>query len=912
MNAKTAVLFLLTLIIAEAVGSDCFGPTAPAEHGGGRIASGFRHPPESCAVQTWWHWIDNCVTREGIARDLKAMADAGIGVAHIFAPRMTALPSSAKTMSPEWLDLFAFAIAEAKKNGVKLGFHNCPGWSSSGGPWIPPEDSMKCLVSSVRDIGADELKGASAVSLPRPPSKLGFYHDVRLYAFPVSAPPPLAAGGAPKTIPLAKNDTFEWECEYAGAFAPSVAVVDIGKTGFCMKAEVFAHVGGKWERRGAKDFVLYNAVDVPRVIPLADGESARRWKFLFTTLPDPGWIRRSDLPVRSLSFGNWPFSEGREAVAAEDVLDLGNVVRDDMANASALSELVRRGASSAWRILRVGYTTTGTKPGPSTIGGLECDKLDRRGLARHWSAMPARILSLPGAKDVVKHVIIDSYEVGEQTWTESLPGEFARIKGREVWRAIPAVLGYRIASDAATAKMKEDFKGVVGELYARNYYDYFAELCREAGVESMTEAYGGPFDSVRCWSEVDVPMCEFWLRRKKGGFIHAHSSVRKAVEAARTHGKNIIGAEAFSAEAPEGRWQATPEHLRMAGDEAWMLGVNMFVYHSYLHQPYLDRVPGTSLHRYGTQLNVNTTWWPQMRVWTDYVRRGQFLLQYGKISRDRFDVVPGKVEALVREGGGGERIWFLRNKSEARVVETLALDCATDLPVCEFDAVHGNIVEACRSDGGVVVGLEPGETTFYVFAAGLRGVPRVAAGDELADLSHGWNIAAFSGTAAPTGPIPADPLFDWSKSDDERLRHFSGAATYVRNGEFPAGILDLGEVRDVAEVRVDGNFVGTLAYHPYRISVPFGSKIEVKVVNTWPNRLIGDAQRRKRGEKPYTWSNWTDGWKADDNLLPAGLLGPVRLLGVSNENRSGCSAKPMQQCPTCSHSVQTPFGFCAL
>ena len=94
MNAKTAVLFLLTLIIAEAVGSDCFGPTAPAEHGGGRIASGFRHPPESCAVQTWWHWIDNCVTREGITRDLKAMADAGIGVAHIFAPRMTALAAA--------------------------------------------------------------------------------------------------------------------------------------------------------------------------------------------------------------------------------------------------------------------------------------------------------------------------------------------------------------------------------------------------------------------------------------------------------------------------------------------------------------------------------------------------------------------------------------------------------------------------------------------------------------------------------------------------------------------------------------------------------------------------------------------------------------------------------------------------
>ena len=77
------------------------------------LVAGFLDPPKSCSLQTWWHWMDDCVTREGIARDLKAMGEAGIGTAYVFAPKMSNLPTTAKTMSPEWLDLFAFAPSVA-------------------------------------------------------------------------------------------------------------------------------------------------------------------------------------------------------------------------------------------------------------------------------------------------------------------------------------------------------------------------------------------------------------------------------------------------------------------------------------------------------------------------------------------------------------------------------------------------------------------------------------------------------------------------------------------------------------------------------------------------------------------------------------------------------------------------------
>ena len=51
------------------------------------IDDGFKNPPQSCALQTWWHWIDDCVTRERISRDLAAMSGAGISTAFVFSPK---------------------------------------------------------------------------------------------------------------------------------------------------------------------------------------------------------------------------------------------------------------------------------------------------------------------------------------------------------------------------------------------------------------------------------------------------------------------------------------------------------------------------------------------------------------------------------------------------------------------------------------------------------------------------------------------------------------------------------------------------------------------------------------------------------------------------------------------------------
>ena len=66
------------------------------------LASRFAAPPESCRLQTWFHWNADCVTKEGIVADLKSMKEMDIGVAHVFVPQMANLPRTARkiTLNP--------------------------------------------------------------------------------------------------------------------------------------------------------------------------------------------------------------------------------------------------------------------------------------------------------------------------------------------------------------------------------------------------------------------------------------------------------------------------------------------------------------------------------------------------------------------------------------------------------------------------------------------------------------------------------------------------------------------------------------------------------------------------------------------------------------------------------------------
>jgi len=158
-----------------------------------------------------------------------------------------------------------------------------------------------------------------------------------------------------------------------------------------------------------------------------------------------------------------------------------------------------------------------------------------------------------------------------------------------------------------------------------------------------------------------------------------------------------------------------------------------------------------------------------------------------------------------------------------------------------------------------------------------------------------------------TKNITLDRLVDWTTLADPDLKYFSGIATY-RFDVPEAGIIDFGDVRNVAEVVADGKVLATLWRPPYRCAVPKGP-IEVRVANLWPNRLIGDEQLKpdcewsdttlktipdwvSKGQPSptgrHTFTTWHH-WSKTDALLPSGLLGPVSL---------HCSTAPLLNCST--------------
>jgi len=108
-------------------------------------------------------------------------------------------------------------------------------------------------------------------------------------------------------------------------------------------------------------------------------------------------------------------------------------------------------------------------------------------------------------------------------------------------------------------------------------------------------------------------------------------------------------------------------------------------------------------------------------------------------------------------------------------------------------------------------------------------------------------------------------------------------ADWFKNGA--ALWIDLGDVKNMAEVTVNGKSLGLVWHAPYRVDVtnalkPGANEITIKVTNAWVNRLIGDEQPGV--EKKYTFAD-VKPYKANSPLLPSGLLGPVQVYSVATK-----------------------------
>ncbi|MFO1512974.1 MAG: glycosyl hydrolase, partial [Verrucomicrobiota bacterium] len=264
---------------------------------------------------------------------------------------------------------------------------------------------------------------------------------------------------------------------------------------------------------------------------------------------------------------------------------------------------------------------------------------------------------------------------------------------------------------------------------------------------------------------------------------------------------------------------------------------------------------------------------------------------------------------IIRDGGGtnilhthrrtaGEDIYFVANHQPRSRKFVAAFRVMGRVPE-RWDADTGKITEIAgsREINGrteVPLTLEANASTFVVFrthdSASIVHPPAetnlVADMPVRLELTGPWNVRFTPGWGAPE-QVTFTNLVSWTDYPDAGVRYYSGSATYTKDFKLPALrpgeriTLDLGKVAVLASVKLNGHDFGVLWKEPHALDVtgalkPGQNTLEVRVVNTWGNRLIADAGLPKSERK--TWATWNP-YRPDEKLLPSGLLGPVRLVG---------------------------------
>jgi hypothetical protein len=195
-----------------------------------------------------------------------------------------------------------------------------------------------------------------------------------------------------------------------------------------------------------------------------------------------------------------------------------------------------------------------------------------------------------------------------------------------------------------------------------------------------------------------------------------------------------------------------------------------------------------------------------------------------------------------------------------------------------------------RTSTGARVRARRGGSYELVTAAERSGTIEIAEPPRDLALGGPWTLEFPDGPgdASPPRTFELDELVSWTQLEDRAARTFSGTARYRTTVEVPDEYLgddrvlhlDLGEVKEVAEVALNGTSLGIVWSAPFRVDVTGllqagENDLELRVTNLWHNRIVGDLRFPEAGIHAHT--NLKHLFRADMELLPSGLLGPVVL-----------------------------------
>jgi len=292
-----------------------------------------------------------------------------------------------------------------------------------------------------------------------------------------------------------------------------------------------------------------------------------------------------------------------------------------------------------WKVLRFGYSLTGTTNHPATAEatGLEVDKYDGPAVRRYMETYLQAYAETIGpeliGKQGLRALVTDSTEVGPANWTPDLMQRFQALRGYDMRPWMPALTGVVVGSRSKSDAFLYDFRRTLADLHASEHYGTIAKIAHDHGLTVYGEALEdhrpvlGDDMAMRRYS--DVPMAAFWTFRQgeapRATFL---ADMKGAASVAHIYGQKLVAAESLtSAMSP---WAFAPSQLKPFIDLEFASGVNRPVIHTSVHQPLDDKVPGLSLFIFGQYFNRHETWSEMAKPWIDYISRSSYMLQQGR------------------------------------------------------------------------------------------------------------------------------------------------------------------------------------------------------------------------------------------------------------------------------------------
>lgn len=621
---------------------------SPPSPGSVDIEKIFVHIPDTIQTSVYWYWINGNISKEGVIKDLEAMKRVGINRAFIGNIGLDGSPyGKVKMFSDEWWDILHTALKTATDLNIQIGIFNGPGWSQSGGPWIEPGQSMRYLTSSQVMVTGPAVFHTKLV---KPQEN---FQDVKVLAYPVASD--YGEGISSTQIALTGGKQFTLNIGTKAAYTARSVTITTTDQNVRLEGDILAKVDGAYTT--LKHFVIdrtNSALNVGFIpfgpaaftIPATSSDSFR---IIFTGISANSGIAEVKISATPLVENYiektlakmWPtphpfwdaYQWAPQPVEASNYIIDPSKVIDISADMAADGTLNWKVPAGHWMIERTGMTPTNVtnSPAPPEGRGLEVDKMSKAHVAAHFNAFLGKILQRIPAEDRKTFTVTveDSYETGGQNWTDNLIPAFKLAYHYDPTPWLPVLQGKVVGSEDMSDRFLWDLRRLIADDVSFQYVGGLREISHRHGLTTWLENYGHwgyPGEFLQYGGQSDEVGGEFWSEGDLGDIEN-----RAASSSAHIYGKIKVSAESFTA--GFNAFARYPALFKKRGDRFFTEGINNTLLHVYIEQPQDTPLPGMTAF-FGVEFNRLNTWFFDMDIFIQYLKRCNMMLQQGQYVAD--------------------------------------------------------------------------------------------------------------------------------------------------------------------------------------------------------------------------------------------------------------------------------------